>query len=255
RRFDLRHRAAKVDPAMARSEDRQAGAGKPLHPLIDIVRTCGFEGEPDADLLIAGLRRGRRLRRVAHRRPYSTERGSGLRRGDESARQGIKEGSRILAVEGRPVPAGIRVDALADIIRAAPGPVVRVRIQSPEGRVADYDLTRSPIHVHQEAARQPIPRDTRMAIRFLFSALGCVTLLACAVMLFIRRPRDPVAMLMSFAFLGMAATIDPPLLMWMAIGLTALNDVLSSAWWYLLVVALAAFPYGRFMPGWLRWIP
>jgi hypothetical protein len=175
--------------------------------------------------------------------------------GDESARQGIREGSRILAVEGRPIAAGTRVDALADIIRAAPGPIVRVRIQAPDGRVADHPLTRSPVHVRQEAARQSIPRDTRMAIRFLFSALGCVTLLACAVMLFIRRPRDPVAMLMSFAFLGMAATIDPPLLMWMALGLTALSDVLSSAWWYLLVVALAAFPDGRFMPGWLRWIP
>lgn len=175
--------------------------------------------------------------------------------GVESARQGIGEGGRILAIDGRAVPPGTRIDALADILRAAPGPVVNLRIRNADGRVAHHALTRSPVHLEQAQARQTIARDTRMAIRFLFSALGCVTLLACAVMLFIRRPRDPVAMIMSFAFLGMAATIDPPLLMWMAVGLTALSDVLSSAWWYLLVVGIAAFPDGRFEPRWTRWIP
>lgn len=174
--------------------------------------------------------------------------------GRESAAKGIREGSRIVAVDGAPLPPKAGVERVAARLREAAGPVVRVRIQDPAGRVSDHRLTRSPVHAEEASRGQVLSRDARIFIRLIASTTACLTLLLCAVTLFIRRPRDPVALLFSFAFMGMAATIDPPLMMWMALGLSNLGDILSSAWWLLLVAALAAFPDGRFTPPWLRWV-
>ena len=69
-----------------------------------------------------------------------------------------------------------------------------------------------------------------------------------------RRPDDPVAMLFAFAFAGMASTIDPPLAMWMAFGWPIAYDIISSAWFYLLLIALAVFPDGIFAPKSYRWM-
>ncbi|HEU4961495.1 MAG TPA: hypothetical protein VFT56_13945 [Sphingomonas sp.] len=174
--------------------------------------------------------------------------------GAESRGQGIAEGSRIAAIDGRPVARETRVDALAERVRAAAGPVIMLRIADPHGVARDHRLTRSPLHARQARAGEPISRNARMLIRLTCSGLGCVSLLVCAVMLFMRRSRDPVAMMMSAAFLTLAATIDPPLLMWLSLGLGDAYDVVSSAAWALLIVALAAFPNGRFEPPWLRWM-
>lgn len=174
--------------------------------------------------------------------------------GRESASQGIREGSRIVAVDGAPLPAKAGVERVAARLRDAAGPVVRVRIQDPAGRVADHALTRSPVHAREASQGEFVSKNARMIIRLISSTTACLTLLLCAVTLFIRRPGDPVALLFSFAFMGMAATIDPPLMMWMALGLSNLSDALSSGWWLLLVAALAAFPDGRFTPSWLRWV-
>lgn len=174
--------------------------------------------------------------------------------GRDSAAKGIREGSRILAVDGSPLPSRAGVERVAARLREAAGPVVRVRIQDPDGRVGDHELTRSPRHVQEARQGEILSRDARMIIRLISSTTACLTLLLCAVTLFIRRPRDSVALLFSFAFMGMAATIDPPLMMWMGLGLSILTDVLSSLWWLLLVAALAAFPDGRFSPSWLRWV-
>ena len=93
-----------------------------------------------------------------------------------------------------------------------------------------------------------------MAIRLALALLTCMTLIGCAVLLFLRRPRDPVAMLFSFAFLIFAATIDPPLRMWTAIGLGDLLDVYLVTGWALLVIGMAAFPDGKFTPPPVRWV-
>ena len=42
--------------------------------------------------------------------------------------------------------------------------------------------------------------------------------------------------------------------MWLGLGFGDAYDVVSSGGWVLIVVALAAFPDGRFIPVWLRWI-
>jgi hypothetical protein len=102
-------------------------------------------------------------------------------------------------------------------------------------------------------APNPIPRDIRMAIRLSFTLLCSLSLLGSSLVLLHRRPRDPEALLLGLAFLAIAAGVDPPLLMWMSLGVDWMIDILTALWWTLMVIALAAFPDGRFTPSWLRW--
>ena len=80
-------------------------------------------------------------------------------------------------------------------------------------------------------------------------------LLLCSFLLARRRPSDPVALLFAFAFTGLAATIDPPLSLWMDLGWPLSYDIISSLWFYLMLVALAVFPEGIFVPKAYRWLP
>ena len=131
--------------------------------------------------------------------------------GDEAAKLGIEEGSRIRAIDGQALPPDTGVESLTGRLRNAPGPVVTLEIASPAGQAKQYRLTRSPIHARQADRGEWMGRDARFAVRLFSSLLACAVLLLCAVLLFLRRPRDPVAMLLSFGFLLLAATIDPPL--------------------------------------------
>src|SRR5690606_31513755 len=96
--------------------------------------------------------------------------------------------------------------------------------------------------------------DVRIGARIAISLATCLALIACAALLYRRRARDPVALLISFSFLLFAGVIDPPMIMWMAVGLGDLFDVYSTFAWVLLVIALATFPDGRFVPRWLRFL-
>jgi len=174
--------------------------------------------------------------------------------GEEAYGLGIVEDSRIIAVNGDPVPPGIGVEALTRKLRDASGPGITLRIASPEGEARDYRLTRSAIHARQADARETVPRDVQFVVRLGSGLLACGILLACATMLFLRRSRDPVAMLLSFGFLALAATIDPPLTAWLSLGFGDEYDFVSTTGWMLVLVALAAFPNGSFVPQWTRWI-
>ena len=159
--------------------------------------------------------------------------------------------SRILAIAGRPVDSGTRVGEVARRLQAVPGPTVAVDLADHSGQRSKLQLRRGPPPNDQAAKRT---RDFRVAARLASALLACVALLLCAFLLGRRRPNDPVAMLFAFAFAGMAATIDPPLAMWMALGWPIIYDIVSSAWFYLLLIALAVFPDGIFVPKIYRWL-
>ena len=61
-------------------------------------------------------------------------------------------------------------------------------------------------------------------------------------------------MMLAFAFVGMAATIDPPLQFWLWTDQDFVIDLLGAVFFYLLLIALAAFPDGIFVPRFLRWL-
>ena len=158
---------------------------------------------------------------------------------------------RVTAINGTPVPNDFRAGSLAGRIETARGPFVSLALEDKDGRRSTVRRTRDgSVDV---GARQT--RDLRITARLLSGLLACTALLVCALLLIRRRPGDPVALLFAFAFTGMAATIDPPIAMWMGVGWPAAYDVISSLWFYLLLIALAVFPDGIFVPKSYRWIP
>lgn len=176
---------------------------------------------------------------------------------EDDGRISIKAESRpgtkfsLVAIDGKPVSPDVRTAELARRVAAAPGPVVALDLRTPEGKTVRLQEKRGLSPADPSALRT---RDLRVAARLTSGLLACTVLLLCSLLLARRRPSDPVAMLFAFAFAGIAATIDPPLAMWMAYGWPVAYDVISSAWFYLLLLALAVFPDGIFVPKPYRWL-
>ena len=157
---------------------------------------------------------------------------------------------RIMAINESPVPIDIRSASLAHRLDAA-GRSVVLDLLSSDGKAVRVQERRETTTADPTQRRT---RDLRVAARLTSGALACGVLILCSLLLARRRPDDPVAMLFAFAFAGMAATIDPPLAMWMAIGWPPAYDIISSSWFYLLLIALAVFPDGIFVPKLYRWL-
>lgn len=159
--------------------------------------------------------------------------------------------AKVIAVDGKPVPQDLRVADFAERLAGAPGPVVAVTLRQPDGRAVVLSQKRGTIDATPSQKRE---RDMRIWARLLAGVLACVALLACSLLLALRRPDDPVAMLLALAFVGMAATIDPPLQFWLWTDRGIVLDVLGAAFFYVLLIALASFPDGVFAPRFLRWL-
>jgi hypothetical protein len=167
----------------------------------------------------------------------------------------IVPGSRIAAIDGQPVARDTLIWDLAPRLSAEEGQIVSLRVVSPDGRAATYSIAASQRYIEGASSIAPISRDLRLGLRLVLSLLTCMTLIACAALLFFRRPQDPVALLFSFSFLLFAGTIDPPLALWLAAGTGLFYDVYSLLGWVLLVIGLAVFPDGRFTPRVVGWVP
>ena len=157
----------------------------------------------------------------------------------------------IVAIDQKPVPPDIHSSDLSRRLLSAEGDAVVLDLKGPDGKAVRAVQKRDAKPATPEAKKQ---RDLRLAARLTAGLFACGSLLLCSLLLARRRPDDPVAMLFAFAFAGMASTIDPPLSMWMAFGWPLAYDIISSTWFYLLLIALAAFPDGIFAPKSLRWM-
>jgi hypothetical protein len=159
--------------------------------------------------------------------------------------------SKVIAIDGKPVPLDLRVAGLAERLDSAPGPTVSVTLKQPDGhtRILTQSRGKTKASPADEKAR-----DLRIWARLLTGLLACTALLACSLLLALRRPGDPVAMLLALAFVGMAATIDPPLQFWLWTDQAIVLDVLGAGLFYFLLIALASFPDGIFVPRFLRWL-
>ena len=165
----------------------------------------------------------------------------------------LPEGSRLLAIDGKPVARDTLIWELAERIDALPGQRVSLSAERPDGRRLDFTVATSDEYVQSVTEQNVLSREARMAFRLGLSLLTCLILVACASLLFLRRPSDPVAMLFSFSFLLFAGSIDPPLVGWIALGWGTALGIYSAVAWLLLVIGLATFPDGRFVPRALRW--
>ncbi|MFL6737534.1 MAG: hypothetical protein ACJ8F4_10815 [Sphingomonas sp.] len=156
------------------------------------------------------------------------------------------------AIDGRAVDPYLHIPELGRLLKAAPGPIVTLDLSDEE--------TGQPVKLQERRVARPVDprasrsRDLRFGARITSGLLACSVLLSCSFLLARRRPSDPVALLFAFAFLGLASTIDPPLSMWMAYGWPPPYDIISSLWFYALLIAFALFPDGIFVPKSYRWL-
>jgi hypothetical protein len=160
-------------------------------------------------------------------------------------------GYSLLAINDEAVDPDIHFPELAKRLKAAPGPAVTLDLRTADGTPVKLTQKRIATAIDAKASRT---RDLRIAARLTSGLLACGVLLLCSFLLARRRPTDPVALLFAFAFAGLASTIDPPLSMWMAYGWPPFYDIISSLWFYLLLIALAVFPDGIFVPKSYRWL-
>jgi len=158
--------------------------------------------------------------------------------------------STIVSIDGKPVPADLQVSQFAKRLEKAEGRPVKIGLLQPNGKT--IELTRQH-HDIKSSPAQLRDRDLRVAARLVTALLACTALLVCGLLLALRRPNDPVAMLLAFAFIGMVATIDPPMQLWLWTNQDYMIDILGAVFFYLLLIALASFPDGIFVPRFLRW--
>jgi hypothetical protein len=166
----------------------------------------------------------------------------------------VTEPSRIVAIDGRPVPRDSRLWDLAEQLKKPAEKPVALTILGPDGEQRVHLVTPNPRYAIEAAGAVAIPREVRIWARIVVALITCSALIACAVLLFMRRPRDPVALLFSFSFLLFAGSIDPPLNMWLSAGYSDAFGIYTGLAWLCLVIGITAFPDGRFNPPFVRWI-
>lgn len=173
---------------------------------------------------------------------------------DEARRSGIREGDRMLAVDGRPLSdSAAEIVAIAARLKGPEGSVVRLTTRSADGAVREHRLTRTDEHLNLYYAGAGLTPAAFKWIDIGFGLFPNYLLAAVAILLFRRRPNDPVASLLSVAFLGIAASIAMAGFFF-AGRLDWIGELLNGIGWTGFILTLLVFPDGRFMPRWTRWL-
>ncbi|WP_310467482.1 hypothetical protein [Sphingomonas sp.] len=159
--------------------------------------------------------------------------------------------AEVVAIDGQRIAPGLEFAELAERLAKAPGPVVAVTLRQTDGRTVTLSQARRELR-HPAELKQA--REARIWARMVTALMACTALLACSCLIALRRPTDPVAMLLAFAFAGLAATVDPPLQFWLWTNQAIVLDVVGVVVFYCLLLALASFPDGVFVPRYLRWL-
>lgn len=158
----------------------------------------------------------------------------------------LRRGDVILTVDGRPVPSTYkRMTELTGALKAAPGPSVHLRVKGRDGSVRDLAVART--------IDPSLPGASLMSGRQLLltqhtiGVVSAIFAIAAAALLFMRRPRDRAAGLMSIVMLllGLKSALINPVISF----IPALHPVLvvmgTTVLMLAINLALLIFPGGR----------
>lgn len=162
--------------------------------------------------------------------------------GPAGRQAGIAPNSLLIAINGTPI---IQGNERAVLERAGPSPMLR--LASPGEASRELRLVRDPRNALADEPGLPVSYATLQAI-ILGSAFAInIAFLAVAILLFRRRPRDPVAMLLSGGMLLIVGSDVGALpFAW----LETFQGNAVALGWTMVVIGLFAFPDGRFQPRW-----
>jgi hypothetical protein len=170
----------------------------------------------------------------------------GLPIGEETRRADVMPKSRLIAIEGRPVPEVTTRGQVAAMLRAVPGDYVRISTRRTDGSVREHRLRRSPDHLRQAAAESGISPEARHRITDILKLIGVAMLLGASILLYRSAKGDPVASLLSVGFLIIAVGSEPSRSTLLYFDMLSGVGTLSALGGFLLVLVMFIFPNGRF---------
>ena len=174
-----------------------------------------------------------RLADGQHVRPFSLQ----------SRLAGVRDNDVITMVDGRPAPDDD--DGLAALLKGPDGSRITFGLRDSSGRTRTVTLTRNSNYLHDAYAGSGLDPVRLYWMAFAMDAAGNVFSLSAAALLFLRRPRDPVAALLSLGMLFYLTNVQLIGPSWIIVQ-TALGSLAGS----MILLGLLFFPDGRLTPRW-----
>jgi hypothetical protein len=181
----------------------------------------------------------------------------------ESHVVGVRPDDAIIQIDGRPAPSYFD---LTPILGGPDGSRVNLTLRAPDSQVRNVSLTRNRSYLRDAYRGAGINWTVRRWMEFALQCASSLLLLAVATLLFTRRPRDPVAAmlslgtvlnLMNLESLNHALLIPGLALLSISLGLIILgvlffpNGQLTPRWWPAGAVAAGAAVVALFTGNWV----
>jgi len=160
----------------------------------------------------------------------------------QSRLAGVGEDSAIISINGRPAPDDD--EALAALLEGPDGSSISLGLRDASGRARNVTLTRSSSYAREAYAGSGLTPARLYWIEFAIDAGANLLYLCAAALLFIRRPGDAVAGMLSLGMLLYLINVQ------MAVPSVALAAAFGSASGCMLLLGFLFFPDGRLAPRW-----
>lgn len=171
---------------------------------------------------------------------------------EAARRSGLRPDDIIVSINGRPFPERGTELELGDMMGEVEGDTLKLVTRSSDGRVRTHDLPRQPDAWSASIAKTGLTGWQRSAILFGADQLRLFVLLLAAILLYWRRPRDPVALLFGAAFLIYCEGSGSAFWFWHGLGMAKAKDWIGPFAYPFLIVGLNAFPDGKLGSIWRR---
>jgi len=171
---------------------------------------------------------------------------------DAARRSGLRRDDVILSIDGRPVPARATELEIGDMVGEVRGDTATIVTRSSGGAVRTHRLPRQAEAWSATIANTGLTGWQRSSILFGADQLRLFLLLAAAILLYRRRPRDPVALLFGTVFLLYCHKSGSAFWFWHTLGIAGVRPWLGVALYAFLVLGLNLFPNGRFVSLWSK---
>lgn len=164
----------------------------------------------------------------------------------EAVREGIKEGQRIVAIDGRPISDNLAdIDAIQQALIRPEGATITLTTVDDKGVRADHRLTRLDANMDEATSVTGLSSRTYQIIDSATALLPAFALLTAAALLFRSRRKETIVVLLACTFALMASSTAAANLAYTNQTLNfVLNRLLSPLWVFGLFLAIVAFPDG-----------
>jgi hypothetical protein len=167
---------------------------------------------------------------------------------DEARAKGLLPGDRLIAIDARPIPY-FDLDAIQALLAGPDGSTYNLTVQSAATPPRTITLTRNSHYIEQAYAGSGLTFARRSWTVFGFRMLDSALALATALLLFVRRPTDPVAAMLALCAVPLE---DGLLVLWPDAGLALTG--FAAVRHMLFLTTILIYPNGRFDPRWTIWL-